>query len=166
MERFVNKTGAIEAWKESVLPGALLKLEEFRAAIHAEILYWSDVKHSYDYLLENRTYSEMELCGTLAYIDPPEGFEYEIGFVKTSEDAEMVGHAYYKKGNKIFCLTPGQFVPEEDAVEKGPGGRVKAFEQKAPELFRHLGGGITALYGDREEIKERLGLEYIDFSFE
>jgi hypothetical protein len=120
-------------------------------------------------LEQGRWLSELGLCGCLPEITLPAGFNTILGVVKLSKDLPKVNgstrnvvHKFgYHEDGRILCVTFGQFYDSEENLILIGGDRVRFFERKAPNLITLFPDHeIAVLLGQKEEIKQKLGLDY------
>ena len=105
-----------------------------------------------------RWLSEMPICGFISNIDLPPGFKKEVNDIYVSPFKEE-RHWFAVSGDNRLCFTPGQFVEPENE-ELAPGERIKILQEKAPDLIRVFDDGVARLYGEKEDIFQRLGIAY------
>lgn len=123
---------------------------------------------SFDPSLEqDRWPSELGLCAYIQDVKLPSGFEVTQGMVKLDKTLPRINtkreiyHTFgYNEDGRILCVTFGQFYNSRKNLRAGE--RVAYFQKLAPDLVHvYPDQGIAVLLGQKDEIKEKLGLDYI-----
>lgn len=123
---------------------------------------------AFDYSLEQpRWLSELGLCEAISSLELPDGFSVINSKVKLSKDlppvngSRQIWHMFgYNNDGRVLCFTFGQFYnPRRNIVA---GERISYFRDRAPDLIHTYPElEIALLMGQREEIKQKLGLDYM-----
>lgn len=108
-----------------------------------------------------RWLSEMPLCEfwERKKITFPHGFKKNYAKIYAGIHHPDEYHVFAAAGDQILCLTPGQYV-RSDGENLGPGDRIKILQEKAPDLIKIYGDGVARLFGERDDIYNRLGISY------
>lgn len=132
-----------------------------------ETAIWADKKGLDLTLLltSRRSLSEMTLCPAWDYLEPyPEGFEMVTGLVRVNP--ELAGyrgheteHVYLVSGTERMCIVPGIFVLPKEILP--PGLRLAVLRHRASEFIQIFPNGVGVLFGERNEIADRLGIHFL-----
>jgi hypothetical protein len=96
----------------------------------------------------------MELCYACEDIPAPPYHSFVSGGVKSPHG--WYDHKYYRDGNHVVCLTPGQFWFMPDHAN---GDKIRAMMEIAPDIVRRV-ENTSFLSGREDEVYERLKIRY------
>lgn len=135
---------------------------QFSPHLTAALLsYFKVVRHKDSVSLDPNRFllSEMGLCGVIHRLALPEGYHMVHGKVSIGgNDTISTKHIFAMSGDRIVCITPGQFVePLDKNLKKGE--RVEKLIKKDP---RHIivDGELAVLFGRKKDIERVYDLEY------
>ena len=174
----LTRAEVVDSWIMNNFWGIVEEMKEIHRINTAnEIIYGDEPIEQFR--IHRRSYSEMPICDYIwPKLNPPSGYKivsWEIGRVNilkpiTKVVKSQINHTYAQNTDdgSILCITPGQFV-EPTNPHLFAGDRLKKLKIMAPDLISlypdgidlHLGRlGIGVLLGSREEIREKLNLDY------